>query len=629
MPNAPLKTVLRHVRRLAAKQNAETDADDALLKRFVSSCDEGAFEAILARHGSMVLNVCQRVLHDPHAAEDAFQATFLVLVRKARSIGQGELLCNWLYGVACRTAQRAKVERAKRQCRESAAPSKQPADCLADITVRELFAALDGELQRMSSPYRAPLVLCYLQGKTRDEAARQLGWSLSTLDRRLNRAREILRTRLFRRGVTLSVVMFPILLLQSSASASMSSSLLAATTKAGSAFAAGQALNSGTVSADVVALTEGVLKAMFLTKLKTFVVVLLSLGALGFGVGAGSLTSPSGPTAVGAEKPTSQLAGAGPAAKVQQMLELGKKVEGKLTDDDPKYQSRQKSEQGQGKLYTCKLEAGKVYVFDMQSSAFPPLVRLEDESGKVIRFSDKRESACMFKPSRDGIYRIIAMTEDGKTGNFTLMFQIGSGAGAAWFEIKRDTLKRNQESKERRANAKTQEEKDRAIAADLEATVVYVRWYTKFIEDYPNDPRAKDAQLYLRGCLGNLGFTGSPWAAQQLRTFLEKGSTEQTRAQAGLSLGVNLQRQSEKAFVNDKRKAEALRKEAEGVFAMVQEKFGQVDGLGEKIDDILFRFRNLSTGKVAPDIEGEDTDGKKFKLSDYRGKVVLDFWGHW
>jgi RNA polymerase sigma factor (sigma-70 family) len=288
MANSRLNVVVRQLRRLGAKENARTLQDRQLLDRFVTERDEGAFEALVARHGPMVLNVCRRVLYDPGTIDDAFQATFLVLVRKAASIRQRELLSNWLYGVAYRTAVRAKAESAKRRARESAAPVRQAvrrqADPLDEITVRELFAALDQHLYRLPSQCRAPLVLCYLEGKTRDEAARQLGCSLATLDRRLGRGRELLRARLARQGLTLSAALFSVMLAQSPATACVPGNLVVATLKAAVAVSAGDAA-AGLVSARVAALTEGVLKTMLLNKLKTSAAVLLVLGF--FAVGAG------------------------------------------------------------------------------------------------------------------------------------------------------------------------------------------------------------------------------------------------------------------------------------------------------------------------------------------------------
>src|SRR5262249_44169702 len=151
--------------------------DDELLGRFVGRRDEAAFAELVRRHGPMVLGVCRRVLAEAAAAEDAFQATFLVLVRPAASV-RGGTLGHWPYGVACRPAARAQVEALKRKAREGVTPAREPPDPLAEITARELLAALDEELARLPRRYRAPVVLCYLQERTRDEAARELGCSL-------------------------------------------------------------------------------------------------------------------------------------------------------------------------------------------------------------------------------------------------------------------------------------------------------------------------------------------------------------------------------------------------------------------------------------------------------------------
>src|SRR5262249_39899641 len=151
--------------------------------------------------------VCRRVLLDPHAAEDAFQATFLVLVRKAASLDDRALLGSWLYGVAHRVAVRARADGVRRQQREARAAARHPADPLAEVTARDLCAALADELQRLSDRFRLPLLLCYLEGKTRDEAAQKLGWSLGTLKRRLEQARDLLRARLTRRGLSFPAVL--------------------------------------------------------------------------------------------------------------------------------------------------------------------------------------------------------------------------------------------------------------------------------------------------------------------------------------------------------------------------------------------------------------------------------------
>jgi RNA polymerase sigma factor (sigma-70 family) len=178
---------------------AEGPTDRALLERFVHWNDESAFAALVARHGPMVLGVCRRVLRHTQEAEDAFQATFLILARKAGALKEPDLLANWLYGVASRTARKAHAGVVRRIQVERLAPvAARPPEEEADNA--DLLARLDEELAGLPTQYRAPLVLCYLEGLTNEEAARRLGWPAGSISYRLARAREILRQRLSRRG---------------------------------------------------------------------------------------------------------------------------------------------------------------------------------------------------------------------------------------------------------------------------------------------------------------------------------------------------------------------------------------------------------------------------------------------
>jgi RNA polymerase sigma factor (sigma-70 family) len=195
--------VLRHIRGLAAAQSA----DRQLLERFVTAREDSAFEALVRRHGPLVLGVCRRVLHNQDDAEDAFQATFLALARKAASAGRRASLGTWLYQVAYHTALRARKQSAMRRRREDKAAPRQASDPLAEVTGRELLTVLDEELHKLPERLRAPLVLCYLESKARDEAARELGWSLGTLKRRLEQGRENLHARVSRRGISLAALL--------------------------------------------------------------------------------------------------------------------------------------------------------------------------------------------------------------------------------------------------------------------------------------------------------------------------------------------------------------------------------------------------------------------------------------
>ena len=160
---------------------------------------EAAFRALVVRHGPMVLGVCRRILNDPHAAEDAFQTTFLVLVKKAGTLRDRELLTNWLYGVAQRVARRSKVDAVRRRAVESRVPGTTERD--GDLDRAELRAVIDEEISRLPERFRVPLVLCHLEGLQHQEVARRLGCPVGTVESRLSRARERLRSRLARRGL--------------------------------------------------------------------------------------------------------------------------------------------------------------------------------------------------------------------------------------------------------------------------------------------------------------------------------------------------------------------------------------------------------------------------------------------
>lgn len=241
--------------------------DGPLLARFVARQDEAAFAVLVERHGGLVHGVCRRVLQNEHDVEDAFQATFLVLARKAHTIGKHQSLASWLYKVAYRIALRARSETARRRTQEQQAIQRPAQTAPADPAVKELGKVVDEEVHRLPEKYRTPILLCYLQGQTNEEAAEQLQCPTGTVKIRLMRARELLRKRLARRGLGFGAATLAALLLESTAGAAAPPGLVAATAQAA----------TGGAAAPAAGLAAGALKAMCLTKLKVAAAVLLTV----------------------------------------------------------------------------------------------------------------------------------------------------------------------------------------------------------------------------------------------------------------------------------------------------------------------------------------------------------------
>jgi RNA polymerase sigma factor (sigma-70 family) len=268
--------VLRHIRTLIAGRQSEGQGDGDLLDQFIRRRSDSAFAGLLERHGPMILSVCRRVLRDEHLAEDAFQATFLVLARKAGSIRKRDALASWLHGVALRLAHKlhAQTHRGER----SMSPAQLPPVAAAPTRCEE-HEILDEELQRLPDRYRLPLVLCYLEGRTHNEAALQLGWSAGQLRGLLDRGRERLRSRLVRRGVTLPVAGAAALLADAVVSAAVPPLLAVSTLKAAALFSMGKTLAGSGVSVSVAALVEGGLQ-MIGSKKAAMLVLLALAGTL-------------------------------------------------------------------------------------------------------------------------------------------------------------------------------------------------------------------------------------------------------------------------------------------------------------------------------------------------------------
>jgi RNA polymerase sigma factor (sigma-70 family) len=270
---------LRHIRYLI-REPAGRMTDGQLLERFLADRDEAAVEVLVRRYGPLVFGVCRRLLRDTHAAEDAFQATFLVLVRKAPTLDRSKPLESWLYTVAYRLALRARANEARRRACETEAARRRPAmDDPADPS--DLAVAVEEELQRLPEKHRVPLVLCYLEGKTNEQAAQALGCPCGSMSWRLSRARDVLLERLRRRGVVCPAGVATVLAGQT-APAAVPMPLVHETARVALWFAA-EGRATASASAQAVTLAKGVLKAMLVHKLKIAAGLVLSVCLLAAG----------------------------------------------------------------------------------------------------------------------------------------------------------------------------------------------------------------------------------------------------------------------------------------------------------------------------------------------------------
>jgi RNA polymerase sigma factor (sigma-70 family) len=280
-----LGSILGHLRRVVVRRCDGGLSDAQLLQRFATNRDEAAFEVLVWRHGPMVLGVGRRVLRNLSDAEDVLQATFLALVRQAPSISRGGALASWLYRVAYRIALRAREQREKRpvgQVPVEEVPAPQPPE---EDFGQDVLPVLDEELQRLPEKYRIPLVLSYLQGLTNREVAELMGRPIGTVFTRLYRGRELLRKRLIRRGVVVPVGALSMALAERATAAPLSEGLVRGLVKTALMFAAGSGTAAGALSPNVAVLTEGVLKMLWLSRLRFICATLMVLALAGTGAG--------------------------------------------------------------------------------------------------------------------------------------------------------------------------------------------------------------------------------------------------------------------------------------------------------------------------------------------------------
>src|SRR5260370_19741966 len=263
-----LTKVIQNLRRTTLADEARV-GDGQLLDQFIEHQDEYAFAAIVQRHSPMVWVVCRRFVAPHQDAEDAFQATCLVLARKAMSIRAREMVANWLFGVAHRTALKAKTMAAKRYRREKQVTTMPEPEAAGQGSWENLESLIDQELASLPDKYRIVIVLCDLEGKKGKDVARRLKIPEGTVASRLQTGRVMLAKRLARQGASLSAGALAMVLAQNGASACAPTELVSSTIKAATLTAAGKTAAATLISANAAALMEGVIHAMLLTKLKT------------------------------------------------------------------------------------------------------------------------------------------------------------------------------------------------------------------------------------------------------------------------------------------------------------------------------------------------------------------------
>jgi RNA polymerase sigma factor (sigma-70 family) len=308
MATAQLGNLMRHIQGLAAGPGGQHRTDRQLLDDFASGRDEHAFAALVGRHGPLVLRVCRRVLRHEQDAEDAFQATFLILAKDPGSIHKRESLGSWLYGVAYRTAMAAKRKAGRRRNHEARLQASRTDLKSVPPTWDDVQVVLDEEIQRLPESFRTAFVLCVLEGKTVVAAAAEVVVKEGTLSWRLTRARQRLRKQLAARGIELSAVLAALSVAQEAGRAAVPAALAGATVRLGLSVAAGGS-SAAAIPSHVAALAAGVTRAMFLTKTKTAVVLLLALGLIA--AGAGGLACR---TLAARDPETKPAASSGPAA---------------------------------------------------------------------------------------------------------------------------------------------------------------------------------------------------------------------------------------------------------------------------------------------------------------------------
>jgi RNA polymerase sigma factor (sigma-70 family) len=413
MAQGQLAAVLQHIRRLAVDSTMADWTDGQLLETLATTHREAAFTVLLRRHGPMVWGLCRRLLRNWHDAEDAFQATFLVLSRRAASIRKHQSLASWLYGVAWRVTTRAKTVAARRRANESEVMLM--TDTISpEETGQEWSPVLHEELNHLPEKYRAPLVLCYLQGKTHATAAHELSCPSGSMSNRLARGRELLRQRLSRRGLTLTVGLVGTVLAERAGATTVPPSLVESTLRTALLGVAGRMTAGSGVSAAAAALADGVLRAMVIAKLKVAGVV-LAAGLLSTGVGV-LIHSPLGAQ----PREPEQLR---PSRRTVQPMDAEQR--------DPATPATQEAAPNQPEVGKRSFEALAV-AFTPDGRMLATASGYRDEGGALILWDLTTGRRRVLRTDRYGI-RTVAFSPDGRTlaaagwDRFVRLFEVATG----------------------------------------------------------------------------------------------------------------------------------------------------------------------------------------------------------
>jgi RNA polymerase sigma factor (sigma-70 family) len=442
MNDGQMGAVIRHLQNAAVGTDGATD--EHLLQRFAHHRDGLAFAVLVERHGPMVLGVCRRILRDLQDADDAFQATFLILVHKTSSITRPQALASWLYHTALRTALRAKTRRDHRRNQESVLDDLPAAEATEDLAWHELRPALDEEVSRLPRKYRDAIVSCYFQEKTYAEAAKNLGLAAGTVSSRLARARDILRKRLLHRGLTLSAGLIITLLSRAALAAAVSSTLRETTTAAAVRLVTGQATLAAATTSSVSILTREVIRTMYWTKLKFGALVVL--GAVCTGAAALCHNRIAG----GQDGPSPAEAAASNAAfkdskknanGATDPQERGKEAAEIKSDQPPKPEKEvaPRQEQKQEKEEARSLE---MFAFDRSNGGVPLFFLTEKPVQEDLKMTDEqvKKADAAFQKHREAVQNLRSLKQVDRT---TKALELSQEA----FKVIRDVLNADQQKR--------------------------------------------------------------------------------------------------------------------------------------------------------------------------------------